>query len=451
MSIPCPVNISIDVTAGMLTHDVLDPLPVPEPTPFLSFEMFATQWWPPGYALGQNVLTTTVFHRFPALPGWICLDAHDQGAFILDLTIGHLPNLLYPMPNWPFSSRFMIFQASTVVMEGNPTSCAVLPIFPMLTCGDPIMAPTAWPLTNLANTLIVGMSPMDLLMGFAMIAVNVAFDSLFEFFPVKRMLYGTTVKVMQKKAGKQLDDLTPTSWLGKHAQAWAQKRAKDAAADKAQAAANKQARKVFQEAASDPAKKASLLQDRAWKELMDAGLDPSAALALARDIRADDVLGAKLWREFLEESNLVQKHSDKALKAWWDGLTSNWKPIAPPLLKHAITKSKINKLLAKGVLDEADAKLLKELRDQLPKLWKDYGWGVANWVTKTGVKGSAGLAVSTLADNPTFRIKFFGTSPPPYLWGTVVFDVDDGDVTGSLAAGPASTDFHDVYRSNLLA
>ena len=54
------------------------------------------------------------------------------------------PNIAYPM-FWPFSARKVVFAASTVKMNGTSVACAQtvgFPPIPMMTCGDPISAPT---------------------------------------------------------------------------------------------------------------------------------------------------------------------------------------------------------------------------------------------------------------------------------------------------------------------
>ncbi|HLA63417.1 MAG TPA: hypothetical protein VK610_03260, partial [Rhodothermales bacterium] len=76
------VNIALNFSMGMLTHNALAPPAIPAPVPVPSMEMIATQMWTLGYALGQNKLTTTVTHYF--MP--IVQDGHDCGTMIPDIT-----------------------------------------------------------------------------------------------------------------------------------------------------------------------------------------------------------------------------------------------------------------------------------------------------------------------------------------------------------------------------
>lgn len=181
--IPVYVNIVWDPTAGYNTHTYWDPAltsapppGVPKPgTPTYAIEMIATQMWTAGYALGSNKFTETVKHL--GMP--ICVSGHDIGILIPDVTIP-FTNLYYAIA-WPFSERKMTFAASTVLMNKNPTACSqIFPPLPMMTCGDPLTLPNAYPLANLTHSLTVGMTLGDLLWGLASIAVSVAIDCVFE-------------------------------------------------------------------------------------------------------------------------------------------------------------------------------------------------------------------------------------------------------------------------------
>lgn len=184
MGVPVFVNIVWDPTLGYNTHTWWDPVAtaapppgVPKPSTFNpAIEMIATQMWTAGYFLGQNKFTTKTFHL--GMP--ICIDDHDQGILIPDVTIP-LPNLFYAIM-WPFSGRKMTFKASTVQMEGKPTSCSQIAPVPlaMLTCGDPLTLPLAFPLVNWTHSLTVGMTLMDFIMGAINAVVTAAVDALFE-------------------------------------------------------------------------------------------------------------------------------------------------------------------------------------------------------------------------------------------------------------------------------
>lgn len=180
MTVPCPVNIVWDISVGALTHTLwVTVVPVPTPsTPTLSIEMVATQMWTAGYVLGKNQFTTDVLTcNMPT-----CQENHDLGPLIPDVTIPFV-NVYYAIM-WPFSSRKMTFAASTVKMNKKAVGCAaIFPPFPMMTCGDPITAPTARPLTNLLHRVFVGMTFGDIMLGIANIAVSIAIDAVFEWCP----------------------------------------------------------------------------------------------------------------------------------------------------------------------------------------------------------------------------------------------------------------------------
>lgn len=172
------VNKDWDISFGMLTHNVLAPPAIPTPAPMFSIEMVATQKWPPGFVMNQNKLTTTVKH----VGQGIVQNGHDCGMLVLDVTPPVMPNLWYAIC-WPFSSRKITFAAATVKMDGQPVGCAQLgPMpLPMMTCGDPISAPTAFLMINCFTSQVrVGMSLADFLMGLLNIALSIAIDFLFE-------------------------------------------------------------------------------------------------------------------------------------------------------------------------------------------------------------------------------------------------------------------------------
>jgi hypothetical protein len=172
------VNTDWDISFGILTHNVLLPPAIPVPTPMVSMEMVATQKWPPGFAMNQNKFTTTVKH----VQQGIVLNGHDCGMLVLDITPPQPANVWYAIC-WPFSSRKITFAASTVKMDKQPVGCAQLgPVpLPMMTCGDPISAPTALFMFNCFTSQVkVGMSWADLGMGLLNIAISIAIDFVFE-------------------------------------------------------------------------------------------------------------------------------------------------------------------------------------------------------------------------------------------------------------------------------
>jgi hypothetical protein len=140
--------------------------------------MFALQQWY-GFFVNQNKFTNKskpVYHKRQ----WIVLDGHDQGMLIPDVTIPFV-NVYYAIM-WPLSSRKILFSASTVKMNGTATGCTQLiglPPLPMMTCGNPISAPTAFSMINFTNTVVVGMTLGDLLIGLLSAAISMALDYVF--------------------------------------------------------------------------------------------------------------------------------------------------------------------------------------------------------------------------------------------------------------------------------
>jgi len=204
----CHVNTMIDLTVGINTHYLLMPPAITTPTPVFAIEMLTTQLWPPGYAAGQNKLTTTVLHKNM----FMVLDGHDVGMLIPDLTIP-LANQWYAVM-WPFSSRKVMFSASTVKLDGTPAGCAgIVEGFPMMTCGDPVALPSSFPITNCLNTVIVGLTFKDIMMGLLEISLSLVIDAAFYKAPkattiqdafVKKLLPPTTAEGWSKKMLKSL-------------------------------------------------------------------------------------------------------------------------------------------------------------------------------------------------------------------------------------------------------
>lgn len=171
-----PVNINFDFSAGALTHNFVAPAPVPlPPVPMFSVEMPATMMWITGFVTNANKFSNglkPVMHKGQ----WIVLDGHDCGMLVLDITVPPA-NLWLPVM-WPMSSRKVLFSSSTVKLNGTATACMGLglPPLPMMTCGEPIGAPTALSLINLTNTVWVGITFLDLLAGLVTALVSMAAD-----------------------------------------------------------------------------------------------------------------------------------------------------------------------------------------------------------------------------------------------------------------------------------
>jgi hypothetical protein len=148
-----------------------------------SVEVPAPMMWPPGFLLGNNQFTTTVYHHHV----WIVLDGHDLGPML-----GHMcipPVLPTPVP--PFidtcvkvivdvllSSRKAYFSAGEVKANDKPIACCTMfvdflaPPTPMATCGI-VPAPTVGSATSLMTDLLVGMTWVDFFAGCAALVVDI--------------------------------------------------------------------------------------------------------------------------------------------------------------------------------------------------------------------------------------------------------------------------------------
>lgn len=175
MNIPVKVHIELDFSLGILTHHVLVPPAIFPPTTSPSVEVPVPMKWPPGFALNQNKLTTTVKHKCQT----IVQDGHDCGILIPDITYV-VPNFWW-VKMWLSSKREIIFAASKVKMDKVAVGCAQVwpgPL-PFMTCGEPISAPTALPITSWTNTLRVNMTGGDLAAGIVKAVVSMVIDFFF--------------------------------------------------------------------------------------------------------------------------------------------------------------------------------------------------------------------------------------------------------------------------------
>jgi hypothetical protein len=188
-----PVSIQRDITLNMIvpctaTHNFapLPPVPpVPPPLPAAPLSLAAcaaeipvNMMWPPGMAMGSNKFTTTVFHQGMG----IALDGHDCGIMIVHVQMAPAPNNMLTPLHIAFSSRKSMFSASTVQMNGKNTACCVmfaLPPSPMVYCAEPMSPPLADAVTSYLNTLYVGMTLADFLVGAVSIAAAMVLDWVF--------------------------------------------------------------------------------------------------------------------------------------------------------------------------------------------------------------------------------------------------------------------------------
>jgi|GEM_PF-990982 len=197
------INMIVPLTA---THNFVPlppfpPVPPPMPAAPLSLAACAIEapvnaWWPPGYALGGNKFTTSVFHSGMS----ICLDGHDCGKFIPHVQVAPAPNNMLTLLHIPMSQRKCNFTASTVKMNGKSTACMLMiswPPSPMSYCSEPMSMPLASAPTAHLNTVTVGMTFGDWFAG----AFAIAAGMLLEWFLFKK---GGGTRGFGQGAGKQI-------------------------------------------------------------------------------------------------------------------------------------------------------------------------------------------------------------------------------------------------------
>lgn len=170
------VSITNDVALVPWSFHMFIPVPpaVAPPVILSHLEMPVTIHWPPGHGLGQNKLTSTVFHRGKT----IAKSGHDCGTMIPHVSVPPAPVNLLLATIIPFSSRKMMFDASTVKMDGDPVGTSDLLAIPtpMVFCAAPVGIPGCFPITNVTNTVNVGMTVGDFVAGAANIGFSMAAD-----------------------------------------------------------------------------------------------------------------------------------------------------------------------------------------------------------------------------------------------------------------------------------
>ena len=65
-----------------------------------------------------------------------------------------------------------------------------------MTCGDPLTLPLAYPVANLINTVTVGLTFADFIMGYVKVLVSIAVDAIFEWGPVGKFFKKLGGKLM---------------------------------------------------------------------------------------------------------------------------------------------------------------------------------------------------------------------------------------------------------------
>lgn len=217
------LNMIVPLTA---THNFIPlppfpPVPPPMPAAPLSLAACAIEapvnaWWPPGYALGANKFTTSVFHCGMS----ICIDGHDCGKLIPHVQVAPAPNNTLTLLHIPLSQRKCNFTASTVKLNGKPTACMLMiswPPSPMSYCSEPINMPLASAPTAHLNTMVVGMTFGDWFAGAFAVALGMILDwCLFKYLNGGTKGFGQNAGKMiaQSRAGKYVYQIVGGALVG---------------------------------------------------------------------------------------------------------------------------------------------------------------------------------------------------------------------------------------------
>ena len=159
----CPVNIHKDEIGHISVH--LAQFVTEPPAPLPCYES-SKQYIIQGYAAGQNKLTSTVKHQVKGTnkpQGAIVLKGHEIGP---GRTHKEVPNKLKGQAD-PTSSCKVMFAAASVRMDDKSVACVDRPFFIMVACGVPLKGVLMITTTNQTNTVNVGMSNSDIMIGFA--------------------------------------------------------------------------------------------------------------------------------------------------------------------------------------------------------------------------------------------------------------------------------------------
>jgi hypothetical protein len=140
-----------------------------------SLDIPVPMYWPPGFALGSNKLTTTVLHK--DMP--VVLDGHDCGTSIGHVQIAPDPANALSVIHILFSSRKVKFFTSDKVANKQCIGVVKLlawPPAPMTSCGEPVSVPGAGAPTTALNSALVDLSLVDALIGWGAVAAELALD-----------------------------------------------------------------------------------------------------------------------------------------------------------------------------------------------------------------------------------------------------------------------------------
>jgi hypothetical protein len=133
--------------------------------------------WPPGNLVFKNKYSTTVTHKFLG----IIQSGHDLGIIIPHIQIVPAPNNFFTPLHILFSSRKVMFSSSSVKVNGAFVGIAGvigLPPTPMMVCSEPTGFPLGEVPTRWLNTVWVGFTWMDFLLGILGIAASMLVDKL---------------------------------------------------------------------------------------------------------------------------------------------------------------------------------------------------------------------------------------------------------------------------------
>jgi hypothetical protein len=148
------------------------PVPVAAPAAW-DVDVPAPVYWPPGIATGKAKLTTTVKHKSCR----IALEGHDLGPLLIHVPVIPTPADILFAVHMLTSKRKMNFAAGNVQANQAPIACGFF-YFPMTGCANPMSLPTAAPVTNPLNDVIVNMHWIDVLAGIVQIAADMVVDYL---------------------------------------------------------------------------------------------------------------------------------------------------------------------------------------------------------------------------------------------------------------------------------
>jgi hypothetical protein len=161
------------------------------PAPASAIDTPAPMLHPPGNMTFKNKYSTTVLHQNLG----IILANHDLGIMLPHIQIAPAVNNFFTPMHILFSSRKIVFSSSSVKVDKAFVGFGGvigLPPTPMMVCAEPMGFPTGEVPTRWFNTVWVGMTWMDWLLGVGTIAVSMYVDRLFnakgKYGPLKKLV-----------------------------------------------------------------------------------------------------------------------------------------------------------------------------------------------------------------------------------------------------------------------